>query len=465
MSKIWKKLIGNKAFYQMVFAVAIPIMIQNGITNFVGLLDNIMVGQVGTEPMSGVSIVNQLLQVYYICIFGGLSGAGIFGAQFFGSGDMEGVRHAYRFKLYVCIILAVAGFLVFTLLDTPLINLYLHDTGDGVADVSRVLAYGRRYLRIMIIGLPPFALSQAYATSLRETGETRLPMIAGITAVFVNLFFNYILIFGHFGAPKLGTEGAAIATVISRYVELGIMMFVVHRHTDHFVFARGLYRTLKLPGSLAKRIFAMGAPLQLNEILWSVAMAAIVQCYSIRGVTAVAALNISSTVSNLFNVVFYSMGSAVSIIVGQKLGSGDIEDAKDTDVKLIFFSAVLCIGMGLLMVITSPFIPRIYNTAPEVRALATRLIIVSAICMPLYSTNNACYFTLRSGGKTWITFAFDSMYQCLISYPFAFVLSHFTGINVVYMFLMVQLIDVFKLAAGLILVKKGTWATNLVKIS
>ena len=236
-------------------------------------------------------------------------------------------------------------------------------------------------------------------------------------------------------------------------------------HTDHFVFAHGLYRTLKLPGSLAKRIFAMGAPLQLNEILWSVAMAAIVQCYSIRGVTAVAALNISSTVSNLFNVVFYSMGSAVSIIVGQKLGSGDIEDAKDTDVKLIFFSAVLCIGMGLLMVITSPFIPRIYNTAPEVRALATRLIIVSAICMPLYSTNNACYFTLRSGGKTWITFAFDSMYQCLISYPFAFVLSHFTGINVVYMFLMVQLIDVFKLAAGLILVKKGTWATNLVKIS
>ena len=329
-----KKLIGDKAFYSMVFAVAIPIMIQNGITNFVGLLDNIMVGQVGTEPMSGVSIVNQLLQVYYICIFGGLSGAGIFGAQFFGSGDMEGVRHAYRFKLYVCVLLTAAGFLVFTLLDTPLINLYLHDNGDGVADVTRVLGYGRSYLKIMLWGLPPFALSQAYATSLRETGETKLPMIAGITAVFVNLIFNYILIFGHFGAPKMGTEGAAIATVLSRYVELGIMVWVVHRHTDHFTFAQGLYRTVKIPLSLAGRIFKMGAPLQLNEILWSVSMAAITQCYSMRGVTAVAALNISMTVSNLFNVVFYSMGSAVSIIVGQKLGAGDIEDAKDTDVKL-----------------------------------------------------------------------------------------------------------------------------------
>ena len=459
---MFKKLIGNKAFYKMVFAVAVPIMIQNGITNFVGLLDNIMVGQVGTEPMSGVSIVNQLLQVYYICIFGGLSGAGIFGAQFFGSGDMEGVRHSYRFKIYVCILLTGASFLIFGFLGDQLINLYLHDTGDGVADVGRVLGYGRSYLKIMMIGLPPFALSQAYATTLRETGETKLPMIAGITAVFVNLFFNYVFIFGNFGAPKMGTEGAAVATVLSRYVELGIMVFVVHRHTEHFSFAQGLYRTMKLPGQLAKRIFAMGAPLQLNEILWSISMAAVVQCYSVRGVTTVAALNISSTVSNLFNVVFYSMGSAVAIIVGQKLGAGDIDDAKDTDIKLIFFSAVLCVGMGLLMILCAPFIPRIYKTAPEVRALATRLIIVSAACMPLYSTNNACYFTVRSGGKTWITFAFDSMYQCLITYPLALILSRLTNMPIVPMFLCVQLIDIFKLIMGLYLVHKGTWAENLV---
>ena len=191
-------------------------------------------------------------------------------------------------------------------------------------------------------------------------------------------------------------------------------------------------------------------------------MAMVVQCYSTRGVTTVAALNISNTVSNLFNVVFYSMGSAVSIIVGQKLGSGDIEDAKDTDIKLIFFSGVLCVGMGLLMILSAPFIPRIYKTAPEVRQLATRLIIVAAACMPLYSTNNACYFTVRSGGKTWITFAFDSMYQGLITYPLAFILSHLTKMPIVPMFLCVQLIDIFKLIMGLYLVHKGTWAENLV---
>ena len=459
---MFKKLVGNKAFYTMVFAVAVPIMIQNGITNFVGLLDNIMVGQVGTEPMSGVSIVNQLLMVYYICVFGGLSGAGIFGAQFYGSGDMEGVRHTFRFKLYVIIILTTVGFLAFGFFGEPLIRLYLHDTGDGIADVSKVLGYGKAYLRIMMFGLPPFALSQAYASTLRETGETKLPMVAGITAVFVNLFFNYVFIFGHFGAPKMGTQGAALATVLSRYVELGIMVITAHRHSEHFEFVDGLYRTLKLPGQLAKRIFTMGAPLQLNEILWSVSMAMVVQCYSTRGVTTVAALNISNTVSNLFNVVFYSMGSAVSIIVGQKLGSGDIEDAKDTDIKLIFFSGVLCVGMGLLMILSAPFIPRIYKTAPEVRQLATRLIIVAAACMPLYSTNNACYFTVRSGGKTWITFAFDSMYQCLITYPLAFILSHFTKMPIVPMFLCVQLIDIFKLIMGLYLVHKGTWAENLV---
>ena len=203
----------------MVLGVAMPIMIQNGITNFVSLLDNIMVGQVGTEQMSGVAIVNQLLFIYNLCIFGGVSGAGIFTAQYFGQGNDEGVRNTFRFKLWIGVILTAAAITIFLGAHEPLIRLYL--TGDqGSQDMNATLAYGISYMKVMLVGLPPFLFVQLYASTLRECGETMLPMKAGITAVFVNLIFNYILIYGKFGAPQLGVVGAAVATVLSRYVEM-----------------------------------------------------------------------------------------------------------------------------------------------------------------------------------------------------------------------------------------------------
>ena len=167
----------------MVLGVAMPIMIQNGITNFVSLLDNIMVGQVGTEQMSGVAITNQLLFIYNLCIFGGVSGAGIFTAQYFGQGNDEGVRNTFRFKLWIGVILTAAAITIFLGAHEPLIRLYL--TGDqGSQDMNATLAYGISYMKVMLVGLPPFLFVQLYASTLRECGETMLPMKAGITAVF-----------------------------------------------------------------------------------------------------------------------------------------------------------------------------------------------------------------------------------------------------------------------------------------
>ncbi len=189
----------------MVLAVAVPIMIQNGITNFVNLLDNIMVGQIGTEQMSGVAIVNQLMFVFNICIFGGVSGAGIFTAQYHGCGDHKGVRDTFRIKLLICFAITAAGMIIFFFQGKQLISLYLHDAGE-TGSLEATLGYADKYLRVMMIELIPFAVIQAYSGTLRETGETMLPMKAGIAAVLVNLMLNYILIFGKFGAPALGVD-------------------------------------------------------------------------------------------------------------------------------------------------------------------------------------------------------------------------------------------------------------------
>ncbi len=458
---IFKKLIGDRAFYRKLFAVMTPVLIQNVITNFVSLLDNVMVGQVGTEPMSGVAIVNQLLFVFNLCIFGGLAGAGIFTAQYFGKNDNEGVRHTFRAKLYIAIGSAVIFAAVFILFGEQLISLFLHQ-GEENLDLAATLNYGREYMLVMLFGMPPFAMMQVYASTLRETGETLLPMKAGVIAVFVNLVLNYILIFGKLGAPAMGVAGAAIATVIARFTECLIVIGWTHRHRERNPFIVGAYNSLRVPAQLVKQIVVLGMPLLINEVLWAGGMTVLNQCYSLRGLEVVSAVNISTTVSNLFFCAFFSMGTTVSIVIGQLLGAGELERAVDEDRKLIAFAVALCVVVGVVMALIAPLVPEIYNTTPLVKQLAAELLFVSAAMMPVNAFTNSCYFTLRSGGKTIITFIFDSAFVWVICIPTAFILSRFTGIAILPMYIIVQALDLIKCVVGFYLVKERKWVNNLV---
>ena len=453
--------VGDRAFYRRVFQVAIPIIIQVGITNFVSLLDNIMVGQVGTLPMSGVSIVNQIIFVFNLCIFGASSGAGIFTAQFHGSGDDEGIRHTFRFKLFICTLISLAAGLIFFLGQDSLIGLYL--TGEGTAeDAAQVLAYGKDYLAVMLWGLLPFGLANAYAGTLKESEETFVPMVAGVTAVFVNLGLNYVLIFGHFGAPAMGVRGAALATVISRYAELLLVAAWTHRNGAKHPFIRGAYRSFAIPSPLLKTIVITGTPLLMNETLWSLGVAFMNQCYSTCGLDVVPATNISSTLINLSSVVYHSLGVSVGILMGQMLGARKPEaEVRDFNRKLIAFSVSMGVLFGGLMALGSGVFPNIYNTTDTVRALAQDLILISALVMPFQSFANATYFTLRSGGKTFITFLFDSGFMWICSIPLAFCLSRFTALPILPLFAICQMPDVLKCVLGSWMLKKGSWIHTL----
>lgn len=455
------KFIGDKAFYKMVLAIAVPIMVQNGITNFVSLLDNIMIGQIGTEPMSGVAIVNQLIFVYNLCLFGGVSGAGIFTAQYFGQKNDEGIRQTVRFKLWIVAGITLLTTILFLTAGDSLIQLYLQ--GEGTSEsIAATLHYGHQYLVVMLLGLPPFMMVQVYSSTLRECGQTLLPMKAGVVAVFVNLILNYILIYGKFGAPALGVQGAALATIISRYTEAAIVLIHTHRHKEANPFTEGLYSTLKVPAALAGKIFMKGTPLLLNETLWAAGIAMLSQCYSVRGLNVVAAQNISNTINNVFNIVFIALGDSVAIIVGQLLGAGKMQEARDTDNKLIAFSVFCCTCIATLMFLLAPLFPMLYNTDADVRQLAKYFIMVSAVFMPQNAFLHASYFTLRSGGKTVITFLFDSVFVWCVSVTIAFILSRFTALPVVAVFILVQAGDFIKCIIGFILVKKGVWMQNIV---
>lgn len=463
LKKARRTLIGDRRFYATVLAILVPMIIQNGITNFVSLLDNLMVGSLGDAEMSGVAIANQLVFIFNLCIFGGLSGAGIYGAQFYGAGDIKGLRDSFRIKIMMSVVLLAVCFAVFIGLGDKLIGLFLQGEGEAVM-AEQMLKHGKDYLMVTLLGLPAFAISQSYAGTLRETGETTLPMKASVTAVFTNALFNYLLIFGKFGFPMMGVRGAALATVISRYVELVIIVAATHRNSCKYTFIRGAYRSMHVPGKLLRDVLKVGSPLLANEALWSIGMSTLTAIYSLCGLTVVSALSINSTISNLFNVVFLSMGNAVSVMVGQALGADDYDGARATVWKLIAFSVTGSLVMCMLMILCAPYIPLLYKgVTDDVRSMATGMLILSACAMPVHAFAHCSYFTLRSGGKTVITFLFDCVYTWVVCVPLAFLLVKVVGAPILWIYGSVQMIDIVKCLLGFVLIRKGVWIQNIAK--
>ncbi len=462
---MWKKFretfIGDAQFYKRILFLAVPMIIQNAITSFVSFLDNIMVGQIGTEQMSGVAIVNQLLFVFNICIFGGVSGAGIFSTQFFGKGDYEGQKHAFRFKMYASLMIGVIALCLFGFCSTQLISLYLNDAGD-IGDIGLALKFGKQYLFIMMASLLPFAISQTYISTIRETGQTFVPMLASVVAVLTNLILDYVLIFGVGEIPALGVRGAAIATVVARMIECIIVVVWTHTHKAKNPYIVGAYASPRIPKRICKDILRKGTPLMLNEMFWAAGMAVISQCYAVRGLEVVAAQNISSTITNLFNIVYLQLGGCISIVVGQFLGAGRVREAKDADNKMIFFSVACCTVMSLIMVVVGRFFPSIYNTEESIKELARNLILVSALVMPLCAFSHCAYFTLRSGGKTIVTFLFDSVYTWVLVAPFAYILANYTSLRIELVFFLVQFTEIVKVTIGFFMVRSGVWIQNIV---
>ena len=456
-----KKYIGDRIFYKNVLRMVVPMILQNLVTNFVSLVDNIMVGQTGTEPMSGVSIVNQFIFVFNISIFGAVSGPGIFGAQFFGKRDYKGQRDTFRFRIAVCVVLVAVGILLFGCFDRELITLFL-SKDDSPEKTALTLDYGMKYMRIMLIGMVPFGIGQAYASVVRECGQTAVPMAGAVSAVGLNLLLDYGLIFGKLGMPEMGVEGAAIATVIAKIIEALVVILWTHLHTGKIQCVKGLYSSLKIPGELIGPMMVKSLPLFINEFLWAAGMSVIAQFYSARGLDVVAARNVANTMTNLFGAVYIQLGACIAILVGAKLGANRLKEAKELSDKLLFFAVAVSVIVAVCMLPLAAAFPRLYKTEEQVRDLASYMILVQAMAIPLWSYTNACYFTLRSGGKTGLTFLFDFGTTWLVFIPLAYVLSYRTKLDIHIVFAAVTFSEIIKVVLGYFMVRSNVWLNNIV---
>lgn len=452
----------HESIYKRALVLAIPMMIQNGITNMVTLIDNVMVGSLGTEEMTAVSIVGQLIFVFNLAIFGGISGPGIYGAQYYGQRNIEGFRNTFRIKIWICFACLILGMAVFGCFGDSLIGLYLHGESTTI-NSAETLEFGLQYLWIMLGGLLPFVITQIYSSSLRETGDSIKPMVAGVCSVIVDVIFNYFLIHGKLFFPKLGVEGAAIATVLARSVEMAIVVIWAHVKSGEHEFLRGIYKTLCVPGKMVGEIVKKGMPIFANEFLWAGALAAMTQCYSTRGLEIVAGINISNALCNLLNVVFVALGSAVGILVGQTLGKSDYAQAKKDSFQLTAFTGCISVGLMLVLLVISGVFPKLYDVTDEVRSYGTYFIVITALFFPVQGVLNALYFTLRSGGKTLVTFLFDSVYSWGVTLPIAAILCFFTPLPILVVYSVVQAADIIKVIIGYVLIKKEKWISNIVE--
>lgn len=446
-----KTFIGDRQFYKTLFQVAAPLVLQQLITTSVQLVDNVMVGRLGESSIGAVSVINQLYFIVILVTFGAYAGAGIFTSQFFGSGDHDKLKQTFRFKLITGALIALIALIIFTVFGENLIRLFTKN--------PETIKQGLAYLKIARWSAFPWVISVAISNTFREMSITKPLLYISIVAIITNTLLNFLLIFGLLGFPALGVTGAAIATFISRFVELGLMIVLLIKKGS--IFNTKMTQILHIQPKLLKSMIIMSIPLTLNELLWSTGQTAFLHAYSTRGDSALAALNISGAISQLVFVTFGGIATAVAVLVGNTLGKNALDEAKDNARKLIAFSVFLAAIAGLILFILSFFILNIYDVAETTKDIARFTIRINALFIPVYSFNVALFFTLRSGGDTKSTFMIDSGYMWVVAVPIAMVLAYLTDLKVTMMFLLIQSLDLPKMFFGLSRFRKEHWVKNL----
>ena len=446
-----KTFIGDRQFYKTLFQVAAPLVLQQLITTSVQLVDNVMVGRLGESSIGAVSVINQLYFIVILVTFGAYAGAGIFTSQFFGSGDHDKLKQTFRFKLITGALIALIALIIFTVFGENLIRLFTKN--------PETIKQGLAYLKIARWSAFPWVISVAISNTFREMSITKPLLYISIVAIITNTLLNFLLIFGLLGFPALGVTGAAIATFISRFVELGLMIVLLIKKGS--IFNTKMTQMLHIQPKLLKSMIIMSIPLTLNELLWSTGQTAFLHAYSTRGDSALAALNISGAISQLVFVTFGGIATAVAVLVGNTLGKNALDEAKDNARKLIAFSVFFAVIAGLILFILSFFILNIYDVAETTKDIARFNIRINALFIPVYSFNVALFFTLRSGGDTKSTFLIDSGYMWVVAVPIAMVLAYFTDLKVTMMFLLIQSLDLPKMFFGLSRFRKEHWVKNL----
>ena len=438
----------DRDFYTSISRLALPIMAQSLISASMNLLDVVMLGQMGDTAVTAVGLANQLYFLLMFLLFGISSGAAVFTAQYWGRGDVPGIRRV----LGICLTISLAGGVLFTGLalgfTRPVLHIYTNDPA--------VIELGARYLRWAGLGYLFFAVSYSYASVLRSTGQVRLPVTVSAAAILFKTGLSYLLIFGKAGLPALGVEGAAIATMIARMLECAALLIFTYRWK--LPAAASLREMSDFDRHFLARYLKTALPVVFNESLWSLGITTYNAIYAHIGTESIAAVNIAGTVESLAFVIFIGISDACAILVGNKIGAGDMETAYTYARRSLTLAILGGMAVGGVILLTSGAILSLYKVSPDSLEYARRILIVQGLVLWIRVSNMTVIVgVLRSGGDTRFSLIVDAGTLWLIGVPTALLGAFVLHLPVYWVYLMVLSEEAVKLLVSLLRFRSRQW--------
>ena len=448
-----KKDIRAAELYKTMFTVAIPIVIQNLIGNSLTIVDTVMISSLGEASVAAVGIAGRLQFLFVLITFGFYSGAGIFMAQYFGSRNFERMRVTMALQLVLGIMSSAVFMTVALVFPRWYMSIFSKD--------PQVIELGIGYLKYLGWGFGMHAISYAYIVSLRSIRDSLYPMYVSAIALVANTVLNYGLIFGNFGLPQLGVEGAAIATTISRFIEAGFMIYSVY-FGSRFVLRAKLEDFRKIEASFLSRYFKIALPVIFNEGLWGLGTVMLSVAYAKLGTQAVAVSQVASTINDLMMVLAFGIASSSSTILGNKLGEGAMDVAVFYSRRIMAMAIVLGFVTSGAILVFRPLIPTFFRLEPESIEDIKRILLVKAAFSPLITFNwTNVIGILRSGGDTFAGLMLEIIPLWFVAVPVSFAGALYFGWPIEIVILAGSMEEVIKMAFGVPRVLKNKWVNNI----
>jgi putative MATE family efflux protein len=441
-------LFSDKQFYRDLFTLAIPIMLQNLINSFVNVLDTVMIGRLGTVEIAAVGLGNNVFFFYMIILFGLCSGGAVFIAQFWGKRDIGGIRKTVGLCCAVNLLIGGIFTLVAALVPERIMGIYSTD--------KEVIAAGARYLCWLAPSFLPFALAQVLVLSLRSIEQVKTPMTTTVIALSINAVLNWFLIFGIGPFPALGVAGAALATTVSRITEALLLLVLCRR--KRFPIIGPLGEMCAFNRAFIGRFTRIVSPIMANEFVWSLGVAMQNVIFARTHTDAIAAFNITGTVSQLTWVLFIGLGNGVGVLIGKKIGEGDHAGARDYALKIIFFAPLVAVGAAAVLIPISWLIPFIFRVHGTVLHTATQMLLILAAMYPCRAFNMSMVIGIcRAGGDTVFCAVYDVAFMWLIALPAAAIASFVFHVPFWLSYLLILSEEFFKMMAGIWRFRSGKW--------
>ena len=446
------QLFNDKQFYRSLFALSIPIMLQTLLNSMVNLLDTIMIGRLGTVEIAAVGLGNQIFFLYNIFLFGICSGGAIFAAQFWGMRDIPGIRRTLGFCLTLNMAVGILFTLAAVLIPEKLIGIYSRD--------EAVIKAGAAYLRILSFSFIPFAINLAFTLSLRSVEKVRLAIVATVIAIVLNGTLNYLLIFGKGPFPAMGVEGAALGTIISRLVE--VLIIVIMSYVLGYIPAGSLRDLFGFNRRFAGQFFRITLPVITNEVLWSLGFTVQNIIFARTNTDAIAAFNIVGTVQMLTWVLFIGLGNGVAVLIGKKIGEQDDKTARDYASMIVRFAPLLSVGAALILYPVSFLMPFIFNVNPETLKTTSQMFLILCFAYPPRAFNMTMIIGVcRAGGDTVFCAVYDAAVMWVIALPLAAFAGFVLNAPVWVIYLCVSSEEPLKAILGIWRFISGKWLNNV----